>query len=97
MRSLSFLFNPSQLAAGLLLFLAAGVVLLRGNHGHHTAFIKSDGSLWGMGSNDNGELGDGTTTNRTTPVEIVSSGVVSVATGSNHTMFIKSDGSLWAT
>ena len=48
---------------------------------HFTTFIKSDGSLWGMGYNAYGELGDGTTTQRNTPIEIISSGVVSVSAG----------------
>ena len=36
----------------------------------HSLFIKSDGSLWGMGYNRDGRLGDGTTTDRSTPVKI---------------------------
>ena len=47
----------------------------------HTHFIKSDGSLWAMGNNKYGRLGDGTTTNQSSPVEIVSSGVSQVITG----------------
>lgn len=27
---------------------------------NHSLFLKSDGSLWGMGENDYGQLGDGT-------------------------------------
>jgi len=28
--------------------------------GSHSLFIKNDGTLWAMGSNDSGQLGDGT-------------------------------------
>ena len=63
---------------------------------YHSLFIKSDGSLWAMGNNNYGQLGDGTTTQRSSPVQIVSSGVVQVAAGFEHSLFIKSDGSLWA-
>jgi len=36
----------------------------------HTVAIKTDGSLWGWGSNMYGQLGDGTTENRYYPVRI---------------------------
>src|SRR5208282_5923984 len=62
----------------------------------HTLFIESDGSLWAMGYNSNGQLGDGTTTSRNVPEMIVPSNVVMVAAGWTHSLFVKSDGSLWA-
>jgi len=49
-----------------------------------------------MGDNGNGELGDGTTTNRTSPVQILSGGVQAVAGGYSHSLILKTDGSLWA-
>jgi hypothetical protein len=62
---------------------------------YHTCAIKQDSSLWCWGANWSGQLGDGTDTNRYTPVQIMSSGVSSVALGSYHTCAVKTDGSLW--
>ncbi|HNW41357.1 MAG TPA: hypothetical protein PKN08_05585, partial [Opitutaceae bacterium] len=49
-----------------------------------------------MGYNSDGQLGDGTTTYRSTPVQ-VATGVASVSVGDDYTLFVKTDGSLWAT
>lgn len=62
----------------------------------HCLFLKSDGSLWGMGGNDYGQLGDGSTNNSPVPEEIVSSGVIAIGAGTWHSFYIKTDGSLWA-
>ena len=42
-----------------------------------------------------GQLGDGTTTQRNSPVQIVSANVTAVACGASHSLFVKDDGSLW--
>ena len=57
--------------------------------------LKTDGSLWACGWNYDGQLGDGTTTNRSTPVQVMT-GVAAVSAGGSHTMILKTDGSLWA-
>ena len=72
----------------------AGVSLAAGDA--HTVEIKSDGTLWAWGSNADGQLGDGTTTAKNSPVQTGSDKWVSVAAGSFHTVAIKSDGTLWA-
>jgi hypothetical protein len=63
--------------------------------GYHSLFIKSDGTLWAIGANDVGQLGDGTTTVRSTPVQIAT-GVSQVSAGGYHSQFLKNDGTLWA-
>ena len=61
----------------------------------HTMILKTDGTLWGFGANYWGQLGDGTSIYRDTPVKIME-GVRSVSAGYDHTMIQKTDGTLWA-
>ena len=66
----------------------------------HTAAIKTDGTLWIWGENNNGLLGDGDNAgdvNRSTPVTTFAGGTnwKQVSCGSFHTAAIKTDGTLW--
>ena len=46
-----------------------GVVQVAGGRDHSLA-IRSDGTAWAFGHNTYGQLGDGTTTRRTSPVVV---------------------------
>jgi alpha-tubulin suppressor-like RCC1 family protein len=59
-------------------------------------FLRTDGSLWGVGSNSYGALGTGDTVNRTTPVHIADD-VVDAGSLWRFCVFIKADGTLWKT
>src|SRR6266404_5310270 len=62
----------------------------------HSIFFKSDGSLWGMGGDPHGQLGNGFSVAGTNaPGQIVSSNVTAISAGDYHTHFIRPDGSLW--
>jgi alpha-tubulin suppressor-like RCC1 family protein len=63
--------------------------------GFFSLFLKSDGSLWAMGDNQYGQLGDGTYNNTNIPVQIMASNVTAIAAGYGHSLFLKSDGSRW--
>jgi hypothetical protein len=73
---------------------AAGVSTFAAG-GFHSLFVKTDGTLWAMGSNGYGGLGDGTGLTRFSPVQIAV-GVAAVAAGYTHSSFLKNDGTLWA-
>ncbi|MCZ6532864.1 MAG: hypothetical protein O7A08_07845, partial [SAR324 cluster bacterium] len=65
--------------------------------GSHTVVLKNDGTLWAWGDNFYGQLGDGTTTSRSYPMQVgTDAGWIGVAAGTTHTVALKSDGSLWA-
>ncbi len=64
----------------------------------HSLALRSDGSVWAWGWNDTGQLGDGTTTTRLSPVQVLppGSGVVAIAAGYGHSLALKSDGTVLA-
>lgn len=63
----------------------------------YSAAIKTDGTLWTWGENSYGQLGDNSTTNRSSPVQTVAGGTwIDVNCGRGHTIAIKTDGTLWA-
>ena len=64
--------------------------------GYHSLFLKSDGTLWGMGYNYYGQLGDGNNTSTNFPQQAMATNVTAIAAGYLHSLFLKSDGSLWA-
>lgn len=66
--------------------------------GYNTSYgIDSNGSLWAWGKNNVGQLGDNTTTNSSTPIQIGSVNEWGyIATNGFTTVGIKSDNTLWA-
>lgn len=65
--------------------------------GDHTCARRVDGTLWCWGSNQDGQLGDGTTLDKHTPVQITALGsaVAEVRAGEHFTCARKLDGTVW--
>ena len=75
----------------------SNVIAVAAGQDYFSLALKSDGTVWAWGYNGYGQLGDGTTTNRTSPVQVASlSGVSQIAAGRDHSMARKSDGTVWA-
>ena len=82
-----------------------GVVLIGAGESHSLA-VKNDGTVWAWGSNSNGQLGDATTANRSTPVQVLKgtsssstdylTGVVQICGGFAHSVALKSDDTVFA-
>lgn len=59
--------------------------------------VRLPGSVFAWGFNGTSQLGDGTTTDRLTPVRVFGTNdATAVAGGYSHSLAVKTDGSLWA-
>ena len=64
----------------------------------HSCAIRKDGTAWCWGRNNFGQVGDGSTTDRTTPVQVMGTGLPkfsAIAGGDEHSCALGSDGSVW--
>jgi len=87
-----------RLGLGLVLLMAAAPVSAQtlAAGANHTIILKSDGTVWTIGLNASGQLGDNTTTTRKTPIQVSGlTDVVAVAAGANHSMAVTSTGTLY--
>ena len=81
--------NPTPVSVG------SNVVAVAAGFGH-SLFLKSDGTLWAMGMNYNGQLGNTKYPYGSDLPISVTSNVVATAAGYEHSLFLKNDGRLWA-
>jgi alpha-tubulin suppressor-like RCC1 family protein len=65
--------------------------------GYHSLVLKNDGKVWGWGDNLYGQLGDGSTTDRTAPVQVSGlTNVARIAGGTFHSFAINTAGAVLA-
>ncbi len=63
----------------------------------HSLALRSDGTVWAWGHNYRGKLGDGTTTDRYVPVQVLNlTNIRAIAGGHDHSLAVAMDGTVWA-
>ncbi|MBF0457838.1 MAG: hypothetical protein HQK99_08090 [Nitrospirae bacterium] len=73
-----------------------GVTAIAGGAGYSTTAMMSDGTVWAWGYNYYGQLGNGTSTDSNTPVQVSGlTGVTAIASGVYHTIALRSSGAVW--
>ena len=76
--------------------LGANVRQVSTSSSNYTCACLADGTAWCWGENYSGQLGDGTTSQRSTPVQVYGlTSVVEVSAGVSHACARTSDGALW--
>lgn len=64
---------------------------------NHALALKNDGTVWGWGKNTYGQLGDGSTIQRLSPVQM--KGIINakaISCSGSHSLILKNDNTLWA-
>ncbi|CAK0765746.1 RCC1 repeat-containing protein [Gammaproteobacteria bacterium] len=65
--------------------------------GDHSLALKSDGTVWGWGFNADGEVGDGSRSQRNSPVQVKGlPRIIAIAAGRHHSLALDQDFALWA-
>ncbi|WP_240416491.1 cadherin-like beta sandwich domain-containing protein [Paenibacillus periandrae] len=63
----------------------------------HGLLLKTNGTVWAWGRNNNGQLGNGTTSNSSVPMQVPSlTGIIRIVAGYNFNLALKNDGTVWA-
>ncbi|CAM4490581.1 invasin domain 3-containing protein [Paenibacillus tarimensis] len=83
-------------------FIAPAVIKAVGGGDRHSLLIAGDGTVWTLGGNSAGELGDGTTQKSFRPVQVTKSdgtpltGAKQVTGGAYFSLALLNDGTVWA-
>ncbi|MBI5207101.1 MAG: Ig-like domain-containing protein, partial [Candidatus Firestonebacteria bacterium] len=63
----------------------------------HSIALNNDGTVWTWGNNYYGQLGDGSITERHSPVQVSGlTGITAIGGGGRHSIALKKDGTVWA-
>jgi len=83
--------SPVQLGSG-----TDWKTVSRGGNAGEAYGIKTDGTLYAWGANNKGQLGDGTTAAKSSPIQIPGTTWANICVGEANVIATKTDGTLWS-
>lgn len=76
--------------------LFGNIAVIAAGH-YHSLAVKSDGTVWSWGSNENGQLGTGNNDESFIPLQVPGlNNIVAVAAGARHSLALDENGAVWA-
>ncbi len=72
------------------------IIAVSGTHDRHIIALKRDGTVWGWGANELGQLGNGTFVDSDTPTQVRNLiDVVAISANYDYNLALKKDGTVW--
>ena len=94
-RKYPFLWSPDGMSASAETTAPAWIQVASGEW--HSVALRDDGTVWTWGQNGHGQLGDGTTRDRSTPAQVPGlRDVIAIAAGKYHSLAVTRTGGVWA-
>jgi hypothetical protein len=63
----------------------------------HLLALRNDGTVWALGRNDVGQLGNGTFNWAFEPVQVLNlNNIIAISAGTEHSLALRNDGTVWA-
>ena len=92
-KNLQVLIHPTSIPAATFINMVA---VSAGPGGAFSLSLRSDGTVWAWGDNSFGQLGDGSTTNRSKPVQVTGlTNILAISAGATFSVALASDGTVW--
>ncbi|WP_127533231.1 RCC1 domain-containing protein [Paenibacillus kobensis] len=88
--------SPKEIAASPVQVAGLSDIIAVAAGDDHSLALRKDGTVWGWGGNEQGQLGDGSRTNQTKPVQVKGlPAIVAISAGRGDSLALGNGGEIW--